>query len=71
MDLHVYGLHKHQWDDAAAPTQYMRDGSSHEICALALTETLVLSSRNLKLPVVHIYLDTKAAFDSSLKEHVV
>ena len=71
MDLHIYGIHKQHWDDVLAPTQYMRDGSSHEICALALTMTLFHSSRNLKLPVVHTYLDTKAAFDSSLKEHMV
>ena len=71
MDLYMYGLHKHQWDEVAAPTQYMRDGSSHEVCALALTEALVHSARNLKLPIIHTYLDTKAAFDSSLKEHVV
>ena len=71
MDLHVFNLHKIQWDEAAAPTQFMKDGSSHDVCALALTETLVHSSHSLQLPVVHTYLDTKAAFDSSLKEHVV
>ena len=71
MDLHVNGLHKPQWDEVAAPTQYMRDGSSHEVCALALTEALVHSSHNLRLPIIHTYLDTKAAFDSSLKEHMV
>ena len=49
----------------------MREGSSHELCALTLTKALIHSSRNLKLPVVHTYLDTKAAFDSSLKEHMV
>ena len=71
MDLHVFNLHKQQWNDAAAPTQFMKDGSSHEVCALALTETLIHSSHNLHRPVIHTYLDTKAAFDSSLKEHVV
>ena len=71
MDLHVYNLHKQEWDNMAAPTQYMKDGSSHEVCALSLTGALIHSSHNLKLPVVHTYLDTKAAFDSSLKEHVV
>ena len=71
MDLHVFNLHKQQWDDAAAPTQFMRDGYSHEVCALALTEALTHSVCNLRHPVVHTYLDTKAAFDSSLKEHVV
>ena len=49
----------------------MRDGSSHEVCALALTEALVHSARNLRLPIIHTYLDTKAVFDSSLKEHAV
>ena len=71
MDLHVFNLHIQQWDDAVAPTQFMKDGSSHEVCALALTEALTHSICNLRLPVVHTYLDTKAAFDSSLKEHVV
>ena len=71
MDLHVYNIHKQEWDDVAAPSQYMKDGSSHEVCALALTEALLHSSHNLKLHVVHTYLDTKAAFDSSLKENMV
>ena len=49
----------------------MRDGSSHELCALALTEAITHSTINLKLPIVHVYLDKEAAFDSTLKEHIV
>ena len=37
MDLHVYGLHRLEWEVAAAPTQFMRDRSSYELCALAFT----------------------------------
>ena len=64
-------LHKTQWDEANAPTQYMRDGSSHELCSLLLTEIIVHSTKNLKKPVVVSFLDTKATFDSARKEHVI
>ena len=64
-------LHKTQWEEATALTQYMREGSSHEMCYLLFTEIIVHSSRNLKKPVVVSFLDTKAAFDSARKEYVI
>jgi len=71
MDLHIISLHKEQWEEFATPTQFMRDGSSHELCSLTLTEILTHSTRNFKIPTVHVYLDKEAAFDSALKEHVI
>ena len=71
MDLYVFGLHKEEWEAVATPTQFMRDGSSHELCALALPEAISHSTKNLKLPIVHVYLDKESAFDSTLKEHIV
>ena len=38
---------------------------------LSLTEAITHSNRNLKISVVHVYLDKEAAFDSALKEHIV
>ena len=71
MDLYVFGLHKEECEAVATPTQFMRDGSSHELCALALPEAISHSTKNLKLPIVHVYLDKESAFDSALKEHIV
>ena len=71
MDLYVYGLHKEQWEAVATPTQFMRDSSSHELCDLTLTEAITHSTRNLKLPIIHIYLDKESAFNSALKEHII
>lgn len=71
MDLHILNLHKEQWATAAAPTQFMWEGSSHELAALALMEALIHCTKNLKLPVVHVYLDKLSAFDTALKEHII
>ena len=71
LDLHVFTLMKPQWDAASASTQFMKDGSSHELCALALTEVIVYSTKNLKKPVFQVYLDKEAAFDSAHKEHII
>ena len=71
IDLHVFKLLKPQWDAAAAPTQYLRDGCSHEVCALALTECIIHGVKVTRSPMFQVYLDKEAAFDSALKEHVV
>ena len=46
MDLYMFGFHKEQWEDVAAPTQFRKDGIHHEICALALTEAITHGTRN-------------------------
>ena len=71
MDLYVFGLHKEQWEAMAAPTQFMRDSSSHEFCALTLTEAIVHATHNLKSPIVQVCLGKVSAFDSALKEHII
>ena len=52
MDLHMYGLHKQEWIDVSAPTQFMAKWSNHKLCALALTEAIVFCTHHLKSPVV-------------------
>ena len=47
----------------------MMDGSSHKLCALALTEAIIHSTKNLKIPVVHVYLDKEAAFDCTQRTY--
>ena len=70
-DLYAFRLLKPDWDASAAPTQFLRDMCSHEICALALTELVVHGVRIHKSPVYQVFLDKQTAFDSILKEHVV
>ena len=71
LDLHVSDLHHNPWTKAAAPTQFMRKGSSHELAALLLTETIIYATLTLGIALWVIYLDKQAAFDSVLKEHVI
>ena len=49
----------------------MGRGSSHELAALLLTETILHATRTLSIPLYVLLLDKQAAFDSVLKEHVL
>jgi hypothetical protein len=71
LDLRVADLQRKNWSAASAPTQFMAPGSSHELAALLLTESILYATATLKIPLWVLLLDKKAAFDSILKEHVV
>ena len=45
----------------------MVPGSSHELAALLLTETIIYATATLSIPLWVLLLDKKAAFDSILK----
>ena len=71
LDLYVSDMHSRNWAEAAAPTQFMRRGSSHELAALLLTEAIVYATVTLGITLWILFLDKQAAFDSVLKEHVI
>ena len=71
LDLYVADLHRDNWVLASAPTQFMTRGSSHELAALFLTETICYATLTLGIALWVLLLDKKSAFDSVLKEHIL
>ena len=47
LDLYVSDLHSNNWVLASAPTQFMTKGSSHELAALLVTETICYATLTL------------------------
>ena len=43
LDIFLRDLNLDKWNSHQAPTQYLGDGSSHELAALLLTETIQYS----------------------------
>ena len=68
LDKHVGKLFKSGWAAAQAETQFQGTGSSHELAALLLTETIQFSLYSLKQPLFCILLDAQSAFDKILRE---
>jgi hypothetical protein len=54
-----------------ADTQFQGTGSSHELAALLLTESIQFSLFSAKKPLFVIFLDAKSAFDKILREIVI
>ena len=59
------------WAAAQAETQFQGSGSSHELAAILLTETIQHSLFSLKLPIFILYLDAQSAFDVVLRELLI
>ena len=68
LDKHVGQLFESGWASAQAETQFQGTGSSHELAALLLTETIQFSLYTLKEPLFCILLDAQSAFDKILRE---
>ena len=62
------GLCESGWAAAQAETQFQGTGSSHELAALLLTETIQHSLYVTKQPVYVLLLDAQSAFDKILRE---
>jgi hypothetical protein len=71
LDLHIRDSNIISWNQNQASTQYQGEGSSHELAAVLLTETIQHSLYTLKLPVFVLYLDAQSAFDVVLSELLV
>ena len=70
-DMYVRELSKDDWNLKQADTQFQGEGSSHELAALLLKETIQHSLHTSNLPVYALFLDAKSAFDRVLKELLV
>ena len=71
LDMYVSDLHSVNWSCAAAPTQFMTRGSSHELAALLLSEVICYATLNLGISLWVLLLDKQSAFNSVLKEHII
>ena len=71
LDLYIRDLHISKWNEDKASTQFQGEGSSHELAAVLLTETIQHSLFTLKEPIFILYLDAQSAFDVVLPELLV
>ena len=71
LDLYICDLSIDAWNNDQAETQFQGEGSSHELAAVLLTETIQHSLYYLQEPVFILYLDAKSAFDVVLRELLI
>ena len=71
LDLYIRDLHINSWNEDQATTQFQGKGSSHELAAVLLTETIQHSLFTLRQPVFILYLDAQLVFDVVLPELLV
>ena len=64
LDMFIHDLFIKQWNASQAPTQYQGEGSSHELAALLITETIQESLHHYHSPVYLLFLDARSAFDT-------
>ena len=63
VDIYIGRPNSGRWNSVQAETQFQGEGSSHELSALLLTETILHSTLVSKKPVYALFLDAKSAFD--------
>ena len=71
LDIYIGELYGSGWAEQQADTQFQGPGSSHELAALLLTETIQYSMHVAKEPLFVIFLDAKSAFDKILRENII
>ena len=71
LDKYIGGLYESGWAAVQAETQFQGTGSSHELAALLLTETIQHAVFSAKKPLFVILLDAKSAFDKILVEFII
>ena len=71
IDAYISLLYSNLWNDATADTQFQCQESSHELAALALTESINFSIASNSKPAYVIYLDAKNAFNLVLRETLI
>ena len=71
LDLYIRDLNIQKWNLKQAETQFQGEGSSHELAAVLLTETIQHSLYSLKQPAFALYLDAMSAFDVVLRQLLV
>ena len=71
IDKYIGSLYESGWAAAQAETQFQGPGSSHELAAILLTETIQFSLHSTKKPLFVLLLDAKSAFDKILVECII
>ena len=71
LDTYIGDLYSSKWNSQTAETQYQQEGSSHDLAALTLTETIQHSLFSLSRPVFVVFLDAKNAFDKVVREILI
>ena len=71
MDLYVRELQLPAWNADQSDVQFLGEGSSHELAALLLTETIQSSLFSAKKPLFALFLDAKSAFDVVLRKLLI
>ena len=71
LDIYVRELNLDVWNEDQAETQFLGSGSSHELAAILLTETIQHSLYVSKKPLFALYLDAKSVFDNVLRQLLV
>ena len=71
LDSYVGELYSGGWAAVQASTQFQGNGSSHELAALLLTESLNYSIFCSKKPVFILLLDAKSAFDMIPRQNII
>ena len=71
LDKYIGSLYESGWAGVQAETQFQGTGSSHELAALLLTETIQFSLHSAKKPLFVLLLDAKSAFDKILSEVII
>jgi hypothetical protein len=71
LDTYVGQLYGEGWAKVQAETQFQGSGSSHELAALLLTESIQHSLLVARKPVFVLFLDAKSAFDKVVRECAV
>ena len=67
-DVYIGRLYGAGWAECQAETQFQGDGSSHELAALLLTETIQHSLIVNKKPVYALFLDAMSAYDKIIRQ---
>ena len=69
--MYVGQLNRPSWASVEAETQFQAAGSSHELAALLLTETIQHSIFVNDKPVYALALDAMSAFDNIVRQCVI
>lgn len=71
LDIFIRDTFIESWNKNQPETQFQGQGSSHDLAAVLLTETIQHSLYSLKQPLFVLYLDARSAFDVVLAELLV
>ena len=71
LDKYIGSLYESGWAAAQACSQFQGPGSSHELAAVLLTESIQHSLFTAKKPLFVLLNDAKSAFDKVLAENVI